>query len=52
MGKAQRKVVGEFRERLARLIARNESLPELEKMERGEFVVDVTGRYFFHRFEQ
>lgn len=45
MGKAQRKVVGEFKQRLARLIDKNETLPELEKMERSEFVVDVAGRY-------
>lgn len=44
MGKAQRQVVGEFKERLARIIERNETLPELEKMERSEFVVDVAGR--------
>ncbi|CAM9308631.1 unnamed protein product [Ectocarpus sp. 4 AP-2014] len=44
VGKAQRKVVGEFKERLARIIEKNETLPELEKMERSEFVVDVAGR--------
>lgn len=44
-GNAQRKVVGEFKERLARIIERNETLPELEKMDRSEFVVDVAGRY-------
>ncbi|CAN0362423.1 unnamed protein product [Pylaiella littoralis] len=44
VGKAQRKVVGEFKQRLARLIDKNETLPELEKMERSEFVVDVAGR--------
>ncbi|CAM9277675.1 unnamed protein product, partial [Laminaria digitata] len=43
-GKAQRVVVGEFKERLARIIERNETLPELEKMDRSEFVVDVAGR--------
>ena len=45
VGKAQRKVIGEFRERLARIIEKNETLPELEKMDRSEFVVDVAGRY-------
>lgn len=45
VGKAQRKVIGEFKERLARIIEKNETLPELEKMERSEFVVDVAGRY-------
>ncbi|CBJ28164.1 conserved unknown protein [Ectocarpus siliculosus] len=44
VGIAQRKVVGEFKERLARIIEKNETLPELEKMERSEFVVDVAGR--------
>ncbi|CAM9456895.1 unnamed protein product [Scytosiphon promiscuus] len=44
VGKAQRKIFGEFKERLARMIARNENLPELEKMDRNEFVVDVAGR--------
>lgn len=44
-GKAQRGVVGEFKQRLARIIERNETLPELEKMDRSEFVVDVAGRY-------
>ena len=47
MGKAQRKVVGEFKERLARIIDKNETLPELEKMERSEFVVDIAGRCFW-----
>lgn len=45
VGKAQRKIMGEFMERLARIIEKNETLPELEKMERSEFVVDVAGRY-------
>lgn len=45
VGKAQRKVIGEFKERLARIIEKNKTLPELEKMERSEFVVDVAGRY-------
>lgn len=45
VGKAQRKVIGEFKERLAHIIEKNETLPELEKMERSEFVVDVAGRY-------
>ncbi|CAM9947612.1 unnamed protein product [Ectocarpus sp. 12 AP-2014] len=44
VGKAQRKVIGEFKERLACIIEKNETLPELEKMERSEFVVDVAGR--------
>lgn len=44
-GKAQRKVVGEFKARLARMVERNEILPELEKMDRSEFVVDLAGRY-------
>ncbi|CAM9331513.1 unnamed protein product [Ectocarpus sp. 6 AP-2014] len=44
VGIAQRKVVGEFKERLARIIEKNETLPKLEKMERSEFVVDVAGR--------
>lgn len=43
-GKAQQKVVGEFKARLARIIEKNETLPELEKMDRSEFVVDVAGR--------
>ncbi|CAM9692261.1 unnamed protein product, partial [Choristocarpus tenellus] len=30
--------------RLARIITRNESLPDMERMERDEFVVDVAGR--------
>lgn len=42
-------MVGEFKQRLARLIDKNETLPELEKMERSEFVVDVAGRYFTDR---
>ena len=46
-GKAQRGVVGEFKGRLARIIERNETLPELEKMDRSEFVVDVAGRYSY-----
>lgn len=52
VGKAQRKVVGEFKQRLARLIDKNETLPELEKMERSEFVVDVAGRYFRDRVQE
>ncbi|CAM9814816.1 unnamed protein product, partial [Discosporangium mesarthrocarpum] len=40
----QRKVVGEFAARLARIVKHNETLPDLEKLERGEFVVDVAGR--------
>lgn len=43
-GKAQRKVVGEFKARLARIVERNEMLPVLEKMDRSEFVVDLAGR--------
>lgn len=38
-------MIGEFKKRLARIIEKNETLPELEKMERSEFVVDVAGRY-------
>lgn len=43
-GRAQRKVVGEFKARLARIVQRNETLPDMEKMDRNEFVVDVAGR--------
>lgn len=43
-GRAQRKVVGEFKSRLARIIEKNDTLPELEKLERSDFVVDVAGR--------
>lgn len=43
-GKAQQKVVREFKDRLARIIEKNETVPEMEKIDRNEIVVDVAGR--------
>lgn len=41
---AQLKVVEEFKERLARIIDRDETLPAMERVDRDELVVDIQGR--------
>ena len=39
-----RKKIAVFREKLRQLLATNERVPELEKMDRNEFVIDLAGR--------
>ena len=39
-----RKKIAVFREKLRQLLATNERVPDLEKMDRSEFVIDIEGR--------